>query len=210
MNVVSLFAGIGGFDLGLERAGMRTVAHVELNDTSRAVFARHFPDSESWSDVREFAGPTDDVRCDVACGGFPCQDLSVAGRRAGLAGERSGLFFDAMRVVERLAPRWVLLENVPGLLSSHGGADMGTVLRPPTAFLTLSGSESPSDAAVCSLSDVLEANGDVPPRYFLSPTACRGILRRAEKRGRELPESLRTALQAASTKDPIATQLPPW
>jgi DNA (cytosine-5)-methyltransferase 1 len=65
---------------------------------------------------------------DVICGGFPCQDLSVAGRRAGLAGERSGLFYEFMRIVGEVAPRWVLIENVPGLLSSNGGRDMGAVL----------------------------------------------------------------------------------
>ncbi|MDQ3310457.1 MAG: DNA cytosine methyltransferase [Gemmatimonadota bacterium] len=65
---------------------------------------------------------------DLICGGFPCQDLSVAGKRAGLAGERSGLFHEFMRIVDEIAPAWVLIENVPGLLSSNGGRDMGTVL----------------------------------------------------------------------------------
>ena len=127
MNALSLFAGIGGFDLGLERAGIRAVAQVEKATSSREVLAVHFPKATRHDDVQTYDA-ADAVGCELVCGGFPCQDLSVAGKRAGLAGERSGLFFDAMRIVERVAPRWVLLENVPGLLSSRNGADMRAVL----------------------------------------------------------------------------------
>lgn len=127
MRFGSLFSGIGGFDLGLERAGMECVWQVERDKQCCAVLSKRWPDVKRHDDVRTFDA-TESVRCDLICGGFPCQDLSVAGRRAGLAGERSGLFFDFMRIVGEQSPRWVLIENVPGLLSSSGGLDMGAVV----------------------------------------------------------------------------------
>lgn len=127
MRFGSLFSGIGGFDLGLERAGMECAWQVERDKQCCAVLSSRWPDVTRYDDVRTFDA-TGSVRCDLICGGFPCQDLSVAGRRAGLAGERSGLFFEFMRIVGQQSPRWVLIENVPGLLSSHGGRDMGAVV----------------------------------------------------------------------------------
>jgi len=123
----SLFSGIGGFDLGLERAGWECAWQVEVDKDCVRVLSRHWPDARRFGDVRKLQG-TDLGAVDLICGGFPCQDLSVAGRRAGLVGERSGLFFEFMRVVAEVRPAWVLVENVPGLLSSGGGRDMGTVL----------------------------------------------------------------------------------
>lgn len=191
MRVGSLFSGIGGFDLGFERAGMTVAFQCEIDKDARKVLGERWPDVPCYEDVKEIHGRRacrDDVRLagvggerhvvagqgseldrsspgvrgdvaveqdagrvhrpaatddggfgtdgcpaclpavDVLCGGFPCQDLSVAGRRAGLAGERSGLFHEFMRVAGELAPRWVVVENVPGLLSSNGGRDMGVVV----------------------------------------------------------------------------------
>ena len=126
LSVGSLFSGIGGLDLGLERAGMDVRWQCEIDKAARSVLRRHFPDATLYDDVTTFGGEGEPV--DLICGGFPCQDLSVAGRRAGLAGERSGLFYEFMRIASELAPRWLLIENVPGLLSSNGGRDMGAVL----------------------------------------------------------------------------------
>jgi DNA (cytosine-5)-methyltransferase 1 len=201
VNVISLFTGVGGFDLGLERAGHRIIAQCEADANARKVLRRHWPDvpihedvcgldgewlasvglaercgdgsssdngaehrngdGSSGSDLSEpkssrvFRGSgvgsrgdrvsggrsTDpegsgkreqsgSIGVDLVCGGFPCQDLSVAGKRAGLAGERSGLFFEAARISDLVLGDggWVLIENVPGLLSSNGGADFGIVL----------------------------------------------------------------------------------
>lgn len=127
-KVGSLFAGIGGFDLGFERAGFEVAWCVEICPRARAVLARHFPNARLYSDIREIDG-SELAPVDVVCGGFPCQDLSTAGKRAGLAGERSGLFHDAMRIVRRVRPRAVVVENVAGLLSSNRGHDFATVLR---------------------------------------------------------------------------------
>jgi len=133
MNAVSLFAGVGGFDLALERAGVPVVAAVEWDKQAAGVLAHRFPNTKLFGDVQEVTG--DDLRgagfvpdSGILTGGFPCQDLSVAGKRAGLAGERSGMFWEITRLVQDLYPKWIILENVPGLLSSNGGRDMGTVL----------------------------------------------------------------------------------
>lgn len=119
MNVGSLFSGIGGFDLGFERAGMRISWQVELDPYCRAVLARHFPDAARFEDVRQVgAGELDPV--DLICGGFPCQDLSSAGRGAGIDGARSGLWSEFARIVRELRPRYVVVENVPALLTGKG------------------------------------------------------------------------------------------
>ena len=122
----SLFAGIGGFDLALQRYGVRTVWAAEKDQQCNSVRRRYFPDEETVNDVALVSGRR--FKVDILCGGFPCQDLSVAGKRAGLAGKRSGLWWEFARIIEEQAPRWVLIENVPGLLSSNGGRDFGTVL----------------------------------------------------------------------------------
>lgn len=129
LKFISLFAGIEGFGAGFEAAGMECVGQVEIDPQCRSVLARHFPKVERFTDVRDFNGTSTAFRPDLICGGFPCQDLSVAGRRAGLAGERSGLWFEFRRILAAFAPGWVVIENVPGLLSSNRGRDMGTVLR---------------------------------------------------------------------------------
>lgn len=127
LTVGSLFSGIGGIDLGLERAGMAVLWQCEKDKDARSVLQRRWPEVPVYDDVETLNGRTV-ATVDVLCGGFPCQDLSVAGRRAGLAGERSGLFHEFMRLADELAPTWVLVENVPGLLSSNDGRDMGIVL----------------------------------------------------------------------------------
>lgn len=132
MNFVSLFAGVGGFDLGLERAGMQCVGQVEIDKHCRSVLARHWPDVPRHDDVTTAKEWADELglvgSVDLVCGGFPCQDVSVAGKRAGLAGQRTGLFWDALAFTTHVQAGWILLENVPGLLSSNNGRDFGTVI----------------------------------------------------------------------------------
>ena len=127
LRVGSLFAGIGGLELGLESTGhFETVWHVEIDDYARKVLAKHWPDVRRHDDVRTF--PTDDNwECDVICGGFPCQDISYAGKGAGLDGERSGLFYELARVVREVGPRYVILENVAALLTRGMGDVLGTM-----------------------------------------------------------------------------------
>lgn len=126
MKFGSLFSGIGGFDLALERAGMECVWQCEIDDKARAVLEHHWPNVEKIKDVRNVGRNTGAV--DVICGGFPCQDVSLAGKRAGLAGKRSGLWFEFARIIDELEPGWVVIENVPGLLSSNKGRDFGEIV----------------------------------------------------------------------------------
>ncbi len=122
----SLFTGVGGFDLGFERAGMKCAWQCEIDSHARKVLDRRWAEVRKFEDVRDVTG-NDAESVDVIAGGFPCQDVSVAGRRAGFAGERSGLWFEFARVISELKPRWVVIENVPGLLSSNRGRDFETV-----------------------------------------------------------------------------------
>jgi DNA (cytosine-5)-methyltransferase 1 len=124
VNVLDLFSGIGGFSLGLERAGMRTVAFCELDPYCRRVLAKHWPDVPIFPDIRTLHGSDLPGPVDVVCGGFPCQDISLAGRGAGINGERSGLWTEFARIVGEVRPRYVLVENVAALL----GRGMGRVL----------------------------------------------------------------------------------
>lgn len=124
----SLFSGVGGFDLGLERAGFETAFLCERDEWKRNVLEHYWPDTPIHPDVCEFEPSHDERNIHVLVGGFPCQDLSVAGARAGLAGARSGLAFEFLRVADRIRPRWIILENVPGLLSSNRGRDMAVLL----------------------------------------------------------------------------------
>lgn len=110
LTVGSLFAGIGGFDLGLERAGMTVKWQVEIDPFCRAVLEKHWPHVRRYEDVRTVGSGLE--RVDVICGGFPCQDLSSAGKRAGLAGERSGLYREFIRIVAAGRPQAVIVENV--------------------------------------------------------------------------------------------------
>lgn len=123
MNVGSLFSGIGGLDLGLERAGMRVVWQAEIQPYAAAVLARHWPGVPNLGDVT--AIDWDQVeRPDLVCGGFPCQPVSVAGLRRGSDDER-WLWPEVHRAVRHLRPRFVLLENVPGLLDGWLGPVLG-------------------------------------------------------------------------------------
>jgi DNA (cytosine-5)-methyltransferase 1 len=151
MRVGSLFSGVGGFDLGLERAGHDIAFQVENDPFCQRVLAARWPGVDRLDDVRsvyrinerhlrrqcraDSASATANgheqptaFHCDLLVGGFPCQDLSVAGKRAGLSGARSSLFHEYVRIAKALTPTWGLVENVPGLLSSHRGRDFWLVL----------------------------------------------------------------------------------
>ena len=125
-TIADTFAGIGGFSLAFHMAGAQTAWSCEIDKKAKELYHLRFPEVVQYDDIR--AIPDDAGAIDCLCGGFPCQDLSVAGRRAGLEGERSGLFYDLVSVIDRFKPQWFCLENVPGLLSSEQGRDMEVVL----------------------------------------------------------------------------------
>jgi DNA (cytosine-5)-methyltransferase 1 len=132
MRMLDLFSGIGGFSLGLERAGMQTVAFCECEPYPRAVLAKHWPNVPCYDDVRTLTADrlaADGITVDVICGGFPCQDISTAGKGAGLAGERSGLWREYARLVGEIRPRYVVVENVSALLSRGLGTVLGDLAQ---------------------------------------------------------------------------------
>jgi DNA (cytosine-5)-methyltransferase 1 len=126
VKVLDLFSGIGGFSLGLERAGMETVAFCEFDKHARKVLNKHWPDVPVYEDVRELTNErlkSDGITgIDVITGGFPCQDISVAGKQAGIGeGTRSGLWSECARLVGEIRPDFAVFENVTALLSGEHG-----------------------------------------------------------------------------------------
>jgi len=130
----SLFSGVGGFDMGFDQAGYDCVFQVEWDKNCQQILTKHWPEVPKWLDVQEVNG-AEIPPCDVLTFGSPCQDLSVAGKRAGLDGDRSSMFYEATRIIkemrdatESVYPRIVVWENVPGAITSNNGADFGQVL----------------------------------------------------------------------------------
>ena len=125
MKVLDLFAGIGGFTLGLERAGFETVAFCEIEPYAQKVLAKSWPGVPIYDDVKTITAErlaTDGIGVDVITGGFPCQDISVSGNQAGIQdGTRSGLWSECARLVREIRPKYAIFENVTNLLNGHGG-----------------------------------------------------------------------------------------
>ncbi len=135
LRLLDLFSGIGGFSLGLERSGgFETVAFCEIEPFPRRVLAKHWPEVPCYHDIRELTADrlaADGIAVDAICGGFPCQDISVAGKGLGLAGERSGLWSEVVRLICEIRPRLIIVENVANLLagpSDRPGRWFGRVL----------------------------------------------------------------------------------
>ena len=126
MRIGSLFSGIGGLERGLEASipGAHTVWQVEQNEYARAVLAKHWPEAKRYDDVRE-VGAHNLEPVDLICGGFPCQDISLAGKQAGIDGARSGLWSEYARIIGDLRPRYVAVENVSALLTGGMGRVLG-------------------------------------------------------------------------------------
>ena len=127
MRIGSLFSGIGGLELGLEWANVgETVWQVEQDAYCQRVLAKHWPNATRYDDVRT-VGAHNLESVDVICGGFPCQDVSKAGKRVGLGGARSGLWFEFARIVGEMAPEYVVVENVTGLFDRGFGDVLGAL-----------------------------------------------------------------------------------
>ena len=141
MKVLSLFSGVGGFDMGLENAGMQTVFQCEWDKHANTILNKHWRHVPKWEDVSTLTGKHILAHApviDVVAWGSPCQDLSVAGKRGGLEGERSGLFHEGIRIIKELRketngqyPRISIWENVVGALNSNRGADFGIIMPRP-------------------------------------------------------------------------------
>ena len=125
MRIGELFAGIGGLGLGLEWSGLGPVVwQVEQDDYARQVLAHHWPDARRYEDVKQ-VGAHNLAPVDIICGGFPCQDISLAGAGAGIEGERSGLWSEFSRIIREMGPRYVVVENVPALTARGLGVVLG-------------------------------------------------------------------------------------
>lgn len=256
MKLGSLFDGSGGFPLAGSLCGIEPVWASEVEPYPIAVTKERFPGMKHLGNICLVNGAEIEP-VDIITFGSPCQDLSVAGKRAGLKHEangdeettRSGLFMEAVRIIKEMReatdgiyPRFALWENVPGAFSSNKGEDFRIVLEEiikivepaplclrfqkkdgltPTVtsetdgallteLLTRNTGECPSVAVESTLSAILEA--DAPEKYCLSAKACEGILRRAERRGKELPDMLRKALEQQierfTTQEVMATEKP--
>ena len=235
----SLFDGSGGFPLAASACGIVPVWASEVEPYPIAVTKSRFPQMRHLGNVSEISGAEAEP-VDIITFGSPCQDMSIAGKRAGIKHEglgdkettRSGLFMEAVRIIKEMRkkthgmhPAFAVWENVPGAFSSNKGEDFRLVLETlirivepsavmpqvpqgggpmqtvtaetdgalRTELLMLNTGESPNAAAESTLSQILEAN--VPEKYYLSARACEGILRRAERRGKELPPMLKEALE---------------
>jgi DNA (cytosine-5)-methyltransferase 1 len=130
MNYLDLFSGIGGFTLGLQQAGFQFdwLGHSETNKYANQIYENHYPQSEPLGDVKAIK-PDRLPDLNLITFGFPCQDLSIAGKRGGLQAKRSGLFFEAMRIIRIARPCYFIFENVKGLFSSNKGQDWLIVLK---------------------------------------------------------------------------------
>ena len=131
MRVLDLFSGLGAFSLGLERSGgFETAAFCEIEPYCRRVLARHWPEVPCYDDVKTLTArrlAADGISVDAICGGFPCQDISYAGSGDGLAGDRSGLWFEFARLIGEVGPQVVVVENVAALLDRGMGVVIGTL-----------------------------------------------------------------------------------
>ena len=201
MRVGSLFAGIGGFDAGLEAAGMESSWQVEIEPFCRAVLATHFPEAQRAEDIRTCRGLTSSVPASRARIGRSRARERDCQERAALSFtslRESCTSFDPLGSSSRMFPDFSVVTTDETLRKSSGFSWSSAGMGFNGVCLTASFSESPNVADVCSLSDVLESH--VPQRFFLSPMAAQGILRRARKRGRELPPRLQAALESLATR----------
>lgn len=208
-TVASFFSGIGGLDLGFSRAGFDITVQREIDLFCSSILQKHWPDVPRFLNIKEMTNANVPFS-DVWMGGFPCQDISLAraGKRAGLKGAKSGLFYDFARLLGEGRPRIVVLENVHGLLHSHKGRDFETVIRTLAEFgysvgwrvLNSKNFGVPNRASESTLLGVIET-GKVQQKYFLSPSAAKGMLRRAKKMRRNLFPPLKKSLEILADRD---------
>lgn len=193
----SLFDGVYGFGLGFEDAGMRCVWRSEIDPSCNALMAQRRPDVPNLGDVR-YVGRHNAEPVDVICGGFPCQDVSIAGKRAGLSGARSGLFFEMVRIVHELRPMFLVWENVPGLLSSDDGRDFAAVLM-ALDNIGYSGAWTGLDAQWFGVAQRRRRIFGVFARADIGARRCAEILSLAESGRRDTPPSREARERVAAT-----------
>ena len=204
IRYISLFSGIEAATVAWHQLGWKPIAYAEIEPFPKAVLRQHYPEVPDLGDMTKVDWKQYHHAADVVVGGSPCQAFSIAGLRKALDDPRGQLMLEYLRACAEIDPEWIVWENVPGVLSAEHGRAFQSLLEAVAELWpdggvhgecwTLSSSVWPNDASVCSLSSTLET-GDVPPRFFLSAKACAGIISRAERRGKALPEELLAALE---------------
>ena len=206
LTLGSLFDGSGGFPLAGLLSGVTPVWASEIEPFPIRVTTKRLPFMKHYGDISAMnGGKVEPV--DIITFGSPCQDMSVAGKRAGLDGSRSNLFYEAVRIIKEMRcatdgkyPKYVVWENVPGAFSSNKGDDFRCVLesvcqiKDETAVVSQPDKWFPAGEIVGDDFSVAWLQEGVPEKYYLSPKACQGILRRASVRGKKLPAVLEKAL----------------
>ena len=201
MNYLSVCSGIEAATIAWHHMGWKPVGFSEIEKFPSQVLAHHYPQVTNFGDMTKYKEWQINDPIGLLVGGTPCQSFSVAGLRKGLEDPRGNLALTYVGILDHFRPKWFIWENVPGVLSSGGGETLAASsvrwansgMGGATGCLMLNTSESHKDADECLLSDVLET-GDLPQKYYLSPKACEGILRRAKARGKTLPDMLKVAL----------------
>ena len=205
MNYLSVCSGIEAATVAWHHMGWKPVGFSEIEKFPSQVLAHHYPQVTNFGDMTKYKEWKLDDSIGLLVGGTPCQSFSVAGLRKGLDDPRGNLALTYVGILDKFRPKWCVWENVPGVLSSGGGEILAASsvrwansgMGGATGCLMLKTSESHKGAEECLLSDVLEV-GDLPQKYYLSPKACQGILRRAEARGKKLPPMLESALNSVA------------
>jgi len=213
MRHLDLFAGIGGFRLAAEAAEMTCVGGCEIDKFAQQCYVSHFPSPELASDIRQWDG----VDCDVMTGGFPCQDISVAGLQKGLDGERSGLFYEFTRLLRLRRPRWAVIENVPGLLTSpkgDKGRDMAAVVSEMgecgygVAWRVLDSRYFGVPQRRRRIFFVGHLGGPCPPEILFEPESMPGPAEKMQAAKKDLARCLTASTGGVSAKESQATLLP--
>lgn len=207
MRYVSLFSGVEAATLAWEPLGWEPVAFAEIEPFPSAVLAHRWPEVPNLGDVTKVDWRRYRGAVDLMVGGSPCQAFSVAGKREGLMDERGQLMLEYVRAVAEIEPRWFLWENVPGVLSQDRGRAFGTLLREmdelgfwmawrvlDAQFFGVAQRRRRVFLVGCA-----RGGAERLQRYSLSRRACQGILRRASKRGKPLPQMLDAALRAQAS-----------
>ena len=205
MNYLSVCSGVEAATVAWHHMGWNPVGFSEIEKFPSQVLAHRYPSVTNFGDMSKYKEWQIDGTIGLLVGGTPCQSFSVAGLRKGLEDPRGNLALTYVGILDHFRPKWFIWENVPGVLSSGGGETLAASsvrwansgMGGATGCLMLNTLESHKGADECLLSDILEI-GNLPQKYYLSPRACAGILRRAEKRKKKLPSMLAEALQQSA------------
>ena len=203
MNYLSVCSGIEASTVAWHHMGWKPVGFSEIEKFPSQVLAHHYPQVTNFGDMTKYKEWKLDDSIGLLVGGTPCQSFSVAGLRKGLDDQEGILPLPMLEFLTSLDPSGAfgktcqvsLVQAKEGILVHSSGRWANSGMGGPIGCLMLNTLESHKDADECLLSDVLEI-GNLPQKYYLSPTACQGILRRAEARGKILPTALQKALQA--------------